>query len=92
MIEQPIQFAQLISELRDAAFIIGISVVGWKARSIVQPIIDFFKRVTRHMDVMEQGMTTILNNHLYHMEADLRVIANRHKREDEVDNEDAFQK
>jgi hypothetical protein len=76
--------AELVSTLRDAGFFIGLCVVGWKARGLIQPLVDFFTRAQKHMDVMEAaatslqtGMTTLLSNHLSHIESDLRTLSGR---------------
>jgi hypothetical protein len=75
---------QIISTLRDAGFFVGILVVGWNARSLFQPVKDFFQRASKHMDNVEAGMVSIqgdmkilLNNHLSHIEADMKHIAGR---------------
>ena len=83
-----VTLGQVISNLKDGAFVVGIVVLGWKARGLVQPAIDFFNRAVKHMDVMEQGvgslqigMNTLLSNHLSHIEEDLRVLSGRPKSE-----------
>ena len=77
MIDQPLTVPEFISELRDGLFIVGMMVFGWKARSWFQPIKEFFSRVNHHMDVVEHGMKVILENHLTHIEADLKTISGR---------------
>ncbi len=68
---------QVSSALRDFS-IVGVLVVGaWKARGIYETIANFFERMTKHMDVMETGMTTLLTNHLAHIEADLKTLSGR---------------
>lgn len=81
--QAPVSIGQLVSTLKDGAFLVGICVAGWKARSIIQPGIEFFKRCNAHMDTMEHGMKVILENHLSHMENDLRSLAGR--RHDYID-------
>jgi hypothetical protein len=79
-----VTIGQVISTLKDLGFIVGTGVVGWKARDLFQPAVDFFKRAVDHMDIMESGvkslqmdMNTLLTNHLSHVEADLKVISGR---------------
>lgn len=82
----PVSVGQLISTLKDGAFLIGICVAGWKARGIVQPAIDFFNKASKHMEKMEHFADTVMSNHLVHMESDLRTIAGRKQDVIEVDD------
>lgn len=76
---------EVLSTVRDGLLLLGFLVAGWKARSIVQPIVDFFKqskktmvRANLHMDNMEASMDALLNNHLKHLkriETDLDAIS-----------------
>lgn len=84
MIDAPLTVAQMIGELRDGAFILGLGLVGWKARSWFQPVVEFSKRLVNHMDTMEDGMADmrgdmkiLLNNHVAHMERDLKTLSGR---------------
>lgn len=86
-----VTLGQVISNLKDGAFIIGIVVLGWKARGIVQPLINFFEASTKHMLVMEQGiillqtgMNTLLTNHLPHLEQELKAISSRRTRANKI--------
>lgn len=75
---------QVSSALRDFA-IVGVLIGGaWKSRGWFEHAKQFFiklvailERLTTHMDVMEEGMKTLLTNHLTHIESDLKVIASR---------------
>jgi len=76
--------AELVSTLKDAGFFIGFCIAGWKARGLVQPLINFFERAQKHMEVMETGvsslqtgMNTLLTNHLSHIEQDLKTLSGR---------------
>lgn len=72
---------QVSGTLRDFAvvgFLIGIS---WKSRGMYEAAKDFFERLTKHMELMESGMKTLLTNHLAHIEKDLKTLAGR--RDDE---------
>jgi len=76
--------SQVISALRDIGFLIGMIYIGWNARSIVQPLLDLFKQAKSHLDrsdifmtKMEISMSTLLMNHLKHIEADLKTLSGR---------------
>jgi hypothetical protein len=76
--------SELISTLKDAGFLIGFCIAGWKARAVIQPLIAFFDRAQKHMDTMEAGISglqtgvnTLLTNHLSHMEQDLKTLSGR---------------
>jgi len=78
---------ELISSLRDVVFILGMLTVGWKVRSWVQPVIDFFHRANEffdrseeHIQRVESGMQMLLNNHLSHIQSDLGHISGREVR------------
>jgi hypothetical protein len=82
----------LLSTIRDGAFILGLIFGVWKARGAIQPAIDFFKdakntmvRGRKHMEIMEEGlaelqtgMAVILTNHLPHMQKDMAKMVRRH--------------
>jgi len=66
--------SELVNALKNVGILVTILVAGWKARALVQPIIDFLddskrlmQRATRHMDMMEESMSLLLNNHLSHL-------------------------
>jgi len=68
---------EFVSTVRDVLFFIGLSIAGWKARSLVQPLIDLFKRANEffdrsetHYTTMETQMDLLLNNHLSHLHQD----------------------
>ena len=68
---------QISSTIRDFT-IVGFLIGGaWKARGVFEQILGFFKRLTTHMEIMERGMSTLLTNHLLHIEKDLKHIAGR---------------
>lgn len=85
-----VTLGQVSSSLRDFT-IVGFLVGGaWKARGIFEGGVKFIKRLTTHMDVMETGMSTLLTNHLFHIEKDLKRMAHRQVRatvEEQVDYE-----
>jgi hypothetical protein len=76
---------ELVATIRDASFIIGVLVFGWKVRDFVQPMIDFFKeakqtmeRANIHMNTMERNVHTLMTNHLFHIGADLHSMSGNH--------------
>lgn len=78
---------ELISSIRDLTVILGTLTIGWKVRSWVQPLVDFFKRANtffdmgeKHIQRVEAGMNVLLNNHLHHIQADLGHISGRDMR------------
>lgn len=71
---------QVSSALRDFAVVGFLIGVAWKSRGWYELAKDFFERLTTHMDTMEDGMRTLLTNHLTHIEKDLRKMAYRQVR------------
>lgn len=72
---------EFVSTLRDAGFFIGILIAGWKARSLIQPLVDMFERANKFFDRsesfyngMEIQMNTLLNNHLSHLHQDKKEL------------------
>jgi hypothetical protein len=85
MISPNMTVGELVATIRDASFIVGILVFGWKARDIIQPLIDFFKeakatmsRANKHMTIMERNVSLLMSNHLKHIAADLHTISGNH--------------
>lgn len=76
---------QVSSTLRDFTVVGVLLTVAWKTRGMYEAAKNFFERLTRHMTVMEQGMQTLLNNHLSHIEKDLRAMAHHQVRASESD-------
>ena len=68
---------QAASALRDFTVVGVLLTLAWKSRGFYEEAKRFFQRWTDHMDVMESGMTTLLTNHLTHIEADLKSLAGR---------------
>lgn len=69
---------QVSSVLRDFTVVGVLLTIAWKSRGIYEDAKNFFKRLTHHMDFVETSLTTLLTNHLTHLEADIRKIA-RHQ-------------
>jgi hypothetical protein len=68
---------QVSSAIRDFT-VVGFLVGGaWKMRGFFEGGKNFFKRLTTHMDIMETGMSTLLTNHLAHIEEDLKKLSGR---------------
>jgi len=72
---------EVIATARDASFVIGLSVLGWKARDLIQPVYDFFTHANDHMskvetgmETMSAGMTLLLNNHMAHVQSSLETL------------------
>jgi hypothetical protein len=68
---------QVSSALRDFTVVGVLLTTAWKSRGMYDAAKNFFQRLTTHMDKMESGMQTLLNNHLTHIENDLKVMARR---------------
>lgn len=68
---------QVSSALRDFTIVGVLLTASWKARGGYEFVKNFFQRLTTHMDVMERGMQTLLNNHLTHIENDLKTLSGR---------------
>jgi hypothetical protein len=71
---------QVSSALRDFTVVGFLLASAWKLRGAYELAKAFFERLTTHMTVMEKGMDTLLNNHLHHIEADLRTMTHRQVR------------
>jgi hypothetical protein len=76
---------QVSSTLRDLTVIGVLLTVAWKSRGLYDDAKNFFERLTDHMDAMELGMTTLLSNHLTHIEADLKNLAQRQVRASDIE-------
>lgn len=95
-----IEVGNIFAILRDGAFAFGILVFGWKARDFFQPIFTFFSRANQHMTTVEEtmvsqsqtmsrleaGMSVAMNNHLRHIEHDIRVLSGR--KTNDISNDD----
>lgn len=75
---------ELSSAVKDYGFLASSVYAIWKLRGAVQPCIDMFKKASAffdkvdeqmargnsHMQKMEEGMDTLLNNHLSHLKTE----------------------
>lgn len=77
---------QLASTLRDLTVVVSVVTIGWKTRSWLQPVFDFFKRANAFMTLMEHNMNVLLNNHIKHIESDVRRMSGRDYDESELDS------
>ena len=68
---------EIASAFRDLAIVTVIVKVAWSSRGIYEHGKSFFERCIKHMDFMETGMKTLLDNHLTHIEADLAKLTGR---------------
>lgn len=66
---------QVLSYARDFTIAGTLATVIWKFRGVWDACKNFVARIEKHMDVMEDGMHTMLDNHMTHIERDLRKLA-----------------
>lgn len=57
----------------------------WKARGVWDKIFILIDRFTKHMDLMESGMDTLLNNHLQHLPQDIANAIKSEKSQEYVE-------
>jgi hypothetical protein len=76
---------QLSAAARDISIVGALVGASWKLRGVYETVTKFFERTIKHMDTMESGMSTLLNNHLAHMEQDLRKMAHNQVRASETE-------
>lgn len=88
----------LATMLRDLVASGAVLFIGWKARDIVQPMIEFFKKANLFMDEtstvltgMQGDMKLVMNNHIPHMARDLRKLSGRKPDEMELAHEESLQ-
>jgi hypothetical protein len=68
---------QISSVARDFTIVGVLLTSAWKIRGVYENVKSFFSRLTAHMDIMENGMRTLLSNHLHHIEKDLKILSGR---------------
>jgi hypothetical protein len=73
---------EIFSTLRYVGVLVTILIAGWKAHAAIQPFTDFLvelkklmKRSEQHMDVMEESMSLLLDNHLTHIGNHVKAVA-----------------
>lgn len=72
-----VTLGQLSSAVRDWAIIGTLATIVWKARGFYSKTEAFIDRIGTHMTRMETFADNALNNHLAHMQHDLRVLSGR---------------
>lgn len=72
-----VPFGEVISSVRDVVVVFTVLTLGWKLRSWVRPTIEFFDNANKFMADTRQDMQTLLNNHLTHIESDLKKMSGR---------------
>jgi len=75
-----ITLGQVSSSVRDFAIFGVLITLTWKSRGLYEAVTAFFNRTIKHMDVMEAGMTTLLTNHLAHIEAAVEKMSTNQSR------------
>lgn len=81
-----VTLGQLSSTVRDWSIVVTLGVAVWKVRGMYEKGVTFIDRVCKHMDRMEIFGSRALNNHLAHMQHDLRVLSGRTSDVIEVDD------
>lgn len=74
---QQLSIGEVISSVRDLSIFGVVITVVWKARGVYETVQNFFTRVIKHMDTMENFAHVAVKNHLQHIEQDLKVLAGR---------------
>lgn len=72
-----ITLGQVSSTARDLSIVGTLIVIAWKARGVYESAANFFKRTSDHMDKMEHFAKAVVDNHLKHIEADLKILSGR---------------
>lgn len=81
-----ITLSQLSSSVRDFSIVGLIAGFVWQARGWFAKVERFYERIILHMTTMGNFANRALNNHLTHMEHDLRVLSGRKADVIEVDD------
>lgn len=66
---------EIAQVFRDLTIVAVVVKVAWSSRGFYDQVKTFFQRLVQHMEFMEKGMTTLLENHLKHIGSDLRELA-----------------
>lgn len=70
-----ITLGQVSSTFRDLSIVGTLAVTVWKARGVYESVSRFFERTVKHMDLMEGFATSVVDNHLKHIEGSLRSFS-----------------
>lgn len=68
---------QIASTIRDLSLVGTLLILVWKSRGVYESASNFFKRTSDHMDSMESFARTVVDNHLKHIEQDLKTLSGR---------------
>jgi hypothetical protein len=75
---------QAVAVARDVSFVAGVLIAGFKVRSWLQPLVDFFSdakkfmsEVRLHMTATELSMNVLLTNHIPHLEDQVKKIVEK---------------
>lgn len=66
---------QLSAAARDISIVGALIGASWKLRGVYETVSKFIERFIKHMDTMEQGMNTLLTNHLAHIETSVEKMS-----------------
>lgn len=79
-----VSVGEFVSTVRDIGFFIGLCVIGWKARGLVQPGIELYKRAIKFFDGFEERYSTAQDffnrseTHYLTMERQMDLLLNNH--------------
>lgn len=76
-IDPSITIAALSALVKDWAIVGTLAYVVWRTRGIYDSVSAFITRVNKHMILMEGFASKTLNNHLAHIQHDLRTLSGR---------------
>ncbi len=68
---------EIAAAFRDFVIIGVIIKAAWHSRGFYEHAKSLKDRLVQHMDFMEKGMSTLLDNHLTHIESDLAKLAQK---------------
>ncbi len=72
-----ITLGDVSSTFRDFSVVGFLLICAWKSRGVYESVNKFFKRTSDHMDSMETFARTVVDNHLFHIEYDLKTLSGR---------------
>src|SRR6266478_2510376 len=75
-----ITLGQVSSTIRDFSIVGTLVVMAWKARGVYESVSQFFDRTLKHMNTMEMFATTVVDNHLKHIEDSLKQMSDNQER------------
>lgn len=76
-IDPSITVAALSALLKDWAIVGTLAYIVWRLRGFFDTAVLFVARVNKHMNLMEGFASKTLNNHLAHIQHDLRTLSGR---------------